>query len=579
MCKQKRAILLCLCLAGCSSSSAPVQNDLSVGDAGLTDGDVADASASVTDGSTHGDGAMPNAPNLFADATGTVEVFINGTSVAKTTSVGATVSVAAPLVDGENIIVLRATKAAAAQPFAHAQIGGAFGKAGTSSRWKAKLATGTTATEANGAWTTLGYNDSSWGTATDVNQGPLSGFPTDGPGRGIWTANAADATVLLRLTLYVPAGWSADKPLGFGNAVTGGAGGSVVTVATPADLTAAVTNPMPLVIKVVGTIDFTGLEGPGSAMGCVQKQCTAPTPSQYRIDYNGFCASVGETPSTLNFDAAGKNPLLVASNKTIVGVGADATVRGKGFKITGANNVIIRNLTIRDINPQVIFAGDAIHVDNADSVWVDHVRFAVMNRQMIVTGMGKATNITLSYNEFDGRTQYSAKCDGTHYWVMLIVGADNTITAYGNWLHNTSGRSPESGGYNSVATLHYVNNYYDTIPGIGANPYTTNSKYLFEGTYFRDVDKPILPDTSAPPAPGLAYAPLDSTVASTAAACQAALGRACTANIAAPQNGSFPLNQAVLDKFGTYPQSAKISPYPAAEVPNAVPHLAGPGHI
>lgn len=78
---------------------------------------------------------------------------------------------------------------------------------------------------------------------------------------------------------------------------------------------------------------------------------------------------------------------------------------------------------------------------------------------------------------------------------------------------------------------------------------------------------------------GAAFVPLGSTVAGTNAACQAALGRSCAANIATPQVGTFPLAQSVLNAFAAAPSGAVVSAYPAAEVPNVVPHLAGPGHM
>jgi pectate lyase len=559
-----RSLAIACCLVACSAAGTPKQQDAAV---------VDDASAidSPVDQPTF---------NLYADASGTVEVFVNGTSVGKTSAAGDVLSLMAPLPTGTNVIALRATKGSAAMPFAHAQIGGEFGTAGTTDRWKAKVATSVEATEASGAWATMAFDDTSWARARDVAIAPASPFPVDGPARGIWTTQPSDATVLLRLTLYVPANAAADKPLGFGSAVTGGAGGNVVTVTTPAELAAAVGDAAPLIIQVKGVLDFTGSDGPLTSEACYQRECPAPMQSQYRVNFNEFCQSVQHATFNITYDKAGRRPLMVGSNKTIIGLGPDAAIRGKGIRIEGGvSNVIVRNLTISDINPQVIWGGDALDIDDADRVWIDHVRVARVGRQMFVTGKGKATNVTLSWNEFDGRTTYSSHCNGSHYWLMLIVGAMNTITAYGNWIHDTSGRGPDSGGYDSTATLHFVNNYYDYVPGVAANPYTTRSKYLFEGTYFRNVDSPILPDTTTAPAPGLAYAPIASTVGSTTSACMAALGRPCAANIASPQNGSFPLNQAVLDTFAPLPASAKVTAYPADRVPLAVPHLAGPGHI
>lgn len=523
------------------------------------------------------DGSLEDAFNVFAQASGTVDVFINGTLAGTSSAPGALLSLSVPLSSGENIIVLRAAKGGAARPFVHGQFGGVFGKAGTSRLWKAKVAVGGEATDPTGPWATLGYDDSAWSSATDLELPPAAPFPQDGPARGIWTASASDSTVLARLKLYVPPNWSANAPLGFGRAVTGGAGGAVVTVTTPEQLAAAVSGSTPLIIQVSGVLDFTGSEGPITRVACLQRQCPSPMESQYRVNINEFCA--GQPTVNFTYDKAGTTPLLVGSNKTIIGLGPNATLKGKGLRITdGASNVIIRNLTITTINPQIIWGGDAIKIDDADGVWIDHVRFSLINRQMIVTGMGKATNVTISWNEFDGRTPYSSKCNGTHYWVMLIVGATNTITVADNWLHHTSGRSPESGGYGSIASMHFVNDYYDYVPGIGANPYTTNSKYLFEGTYFRNVDHPFVIDTTVAPAPGQAYAPIPSTLASTTSACQAALGRPCVTNIASPQNDTYPLDQSVLNTL-TGLGDAIMVPYPTSQVPNAVPHLAGPGHI
>jgi pectin lyase len=304
-----------------------------------------------------------------------------------------------------------------------------------------------------------------------------------------------------------------------------------------------------------------------------------PTQNEYIVDKLGACT--GKQTFQFMYDKAGTTPLAVGSNKTIIGVGPDATIKGKGLSIAGgASNVIVRNLTITTINPQIVWGGDAIHIDGASNVWIDHLRFSLIARQMIVTGFGAASNVTLSWNEFDGRTPYAPFCNGAHYYVMLFLGSADTITVSDNWIHDTSGRGPHAGGLNNATvTVQLVNDYYDYVPGFAAQPITTLAHLFFEGTYFRDVDTPFKVDTTTQPAPGQAYAPIPSTVASTAAACQAALGRACATNIATPENGSFPLDQSVLDALANVGAASVVAPYPAAEVPNAVPHLAGPGHI
>lgn len=50
-------------------------------------------------------------------------------------------------------------------------------------------------------------------------------------------------------------------------------------------------------------------------------------------------------------------------------------IRGKGLRIAnGSQNVIIQNIHITELNPQYIWGGDAITLDGADLIWVDHVK-------------------------------------------------------------------------------------------------------------------------------------------------------------------------------------------------------------
>ena len=97
--------------------------------------------------------------------------------------------------------------------------------------------------------------------------------------------------------------------------------------------------------------------------------------------------------------------------------------------------------------------------------------------------------------------------------------------------------------------MQFVNDLYETVPGHAADP-ALGSTLLYEGTVFNQVTTPVVVEATGA---GTIYAPLASTVASTNAACQAALGRACVANAATPQTGTFPLDQAVLTgEFADY---------------------------
>ncbi len=520
-------------------------------------------------GGMSGTGGTTAPPNLYATSAAVVEVFVNGVAIGTSTVTGALFSAAVTLNRGaENIIAIRASKGSAANPYLHAQMNGTFGKAGTSTRWKAKAAA--TADELTGsAWAATGFNDATWAAAKDVNVSPTASVMTAGPAHGIWTSSAADATAIFRMRFYIPAGWSAATPVGFGSAVTGGLGGTVINVTTAAQLAAAVVGNAAKIIQVAGTIDFTGSEGSTTASGCALGTCG----SEFILGALGGCT--GLPTFNITYDTAGTTPLSVGSNTTIIGIGPNATIKGKGFLFgTGANNIIIRNLTITSINAQVVWGGDALSFTGARNVWIDHNRISLIGRQFVVTHFSPNTNITLSYNDFDGNTPYSATCNGAHYWVMLILGTGDTITALGNWIHQTSGRGPHAGGaVGAVVNMQFVNDYYMTVPGHAVDPAPT-ANLLYEGTYFQDVTTPFIATDG-----GSSYAPVATTLGSTTAACTSAIGRGCVANATNSSTATtFPLDSAALTSMAPF-RASMVAPYPAAEVPNSVPHLAGPGHF
>lgn len=107
----------------------------------------------------------------------------------------------------------------------------------------------------------------------------------------------------------------------------------------------------------------------------------------------------------------------------------------------------------------------------------------MIGRQMFVAGTDASNRVTVSNNEFDGQTEWSASCDGHHYWTFLAIGSNDQITMKGNYIHHTSGRSPKIGG-NTV--LHAVNNFWDNNTG-HAFDNEKGGKVLAEGNVFQNV--------------------------------------------------------------------------------------------
>jgi hypothetical protein len=106
-------------------------------------------------------------------------------------------------------------------------------------------------------------------------------------------------------------------------------------------------------------------------------------------------------------------------------------------------------------------------------------QFSLIGRQMIVLGFGPSGRVTISNCEFDGRTSWSASCDGRHYWVILGYGNDDFVTFVGNYIHHTSGRSPRL-DYNSL--WHAVNNYWYSNSG-HAFDVSSGANALIEGMF------------------------------------------------------------------------------------------------
>lgn len=125
-------------------------------------------------------------------------------------------------------------------------------------------------------------------------------------------------------------------------------------------------------------------------------------------------------------------------------------------------NTWLTAFSLQELNPQFVWGGDAITLDNCDKVWIDHNKFSLIGRQMIVSGWGAAGHVTISDNEFDGKSTWSAGCNGKHYWTMLLLGEKDFYTIAGNWFHDVSGRTPHIGTdyTSSKIVVHAVNNYF-----------------------------------------------------------------------------------------------------------------------
>ncbi|KUJ06909.1 pectin lyase A [Mollisia scopiformis] len=306
---------------------------------------------------------------------------------------------------------------------------------------------------------------------------------------------------------------------GFAKGVTGGGSATPVYPDTIDELVTYLASDEAQVIVLTKTFDFTGSEGTVTSSGC--KPWGTGSACQIAIDQDDWCENYEpDAPTTtVTYDAAGVLGMTIASDKTLIGQGSTGVIKGKGIRmVSGVSNIIIQNVFITDINPQYVWGGDAITIDDADMIWIDHVTTSLIGRQHIVLGTSASNRVTISNCEINGVTFWSATCDGYHYWGIYLDGSNDLVTMKGNYIYHTSGRAPKVQG-NTL--LHAVNNYwYDNSNHafeIGEGAYI-----VAEGNVFQNIDA-----VAETPIDGLLFTSPSTTANE---ACLAYLGHDCQLN-------------------------------------------------
>ncbi|CAE6463489.1 unnamed protein product [Rhizoctonia solani] len=362
------------------------------------------------------------------------------------------------------------------------------------------------------------------------------------------------------------------SPFGFASGTTGGAGAAQAIPTSAAQLKSwRVSNSLNDVTRNIlldRTYDFTDTEGTVSGAGCKPWSCS-PNPQLAINAASNWC---GSNPAvTVSYKKAGTSGIRVKSNKTILGKGTSGWIKGKGLLLSGVSNIIIQNIRISDLNPQYVWGGDALYIDNSSKIWVDHNYFKSVGRQFIVTGFGAAKQVTISNNYFDGQSTWSTGCDQHHYWALLFAGNGDQITFARNYVYHTAGRGPHVGGTSGYSlTIHMFNNYFNDITGHAIDA-DVGTKLLAEGNYFNNVKTP-----STGNANGAVFAPTSSSMSSQ---CSGTLSRNCVSNTLAG-SGSLTntANTGAISAFtaSTVKSASVMDP---ASVPSYVLANAGLGKV
>jgi len=224
---------------------------------------------------------------------------------------------------------------------------------------------------------------------------------------------------------------------------TGGEGGTVVTVTNQSELESYASGSAKYIIQIEGTIEVT----------------------PYGKEIN------------------------IGSNKTILGIAGNATIKGGGLGIKNVNNVIVRNLIIRDTYET--WEGkdtdyDGIEINNSKNVWIDHCEITHCDDGAIDV-KNAADFVTISWTRF-----YN------HNKVMLIGAGDDATqdidhlntTVHHCWFDgngdNGLGQRLPRGRFGKI---HVFNNYYNDIIYSGAMA-GFDADMQIENNYFLNTPDP-----------------------------------------------------------------------------------------
>jgi len=227
--------------------------------------------------------------------------------------------------------------------------------------------------------------------------------------------------------------YSQDGFATLGEGTTGGRGGSIVEVCTESELTAAVMDDIPRIVRVV---------------------CHIPL----------------------------ENRIYIGSNKSILGGTSDAGVSGHGFNIKQKKNVIIRGLHFC-----CAFApDDGVTIDESTNVWIDHNEFySDMDHDEdyydgLVDAIKGADFITISWNQFHDHWKTSLVSSNDDMGYMDIGRLH--ITYHHNYFRNCNSRMPSV----RFGTAHIYNNYYENVVEYAINS-RMGAQALVEGNVFRNT--------------------------------------------------------------------------------------------
>jgi pectate lyase len=421
-------------------------------------------------GQTYGAGA---GPGLYVAARDAFRVYLNGDLVVASAKPRAPVFVPLSLLPGDNALSV-VVAAATGTPAALIQLDDLDRSYFSDTSFRAT--TGPTS-----GFMGAGYDDSSWPAATDYGPiGSLPGcdpnnFPAGSTAHWIGPASGSGSVAVLRKVIHL-------APVGFGAQTTGGAVATPTVVTTWAELQSVASDPSApaLILLPENVYDFRDTPR-------VQQVCPSTCTNDATKVENTVLTSTQTCAMTLVSSTLDDRVLALGSNKTVVGLGRGALLRGVSFDFGSSQNIVLRNLAVYDVNPDLLQADDAFTLAGATEVWIDHATTKWISDGFFDTVAG-TQNITVSWAHFDGGSAQT--CSGEHTRASDL--SSTTATLHHCFFDHVETHAPKALG--SLARVHLFNNLLGDIPGYGVGS-TCGAQVLMEGNTFQRVATPTERDT------------------------------------------------------------------------------------
>ncbi|MEW9532199.1 RICIN domain-containing protein [Microbispora sp. NPDC049125] len=258
---------------------------------------------------------------------------------------------------------------------------------------------------------------------------------------------------------------------------------------TPTATPAATPTSSPTGPPATGLIGWA-TQGGGTSGGAGGSTTTATSLAALTSAVSGNAAKTVQVNG--NFTCS--DDVRVGSNTTVIGVGASSGLTGCGLNMRDVSNVIVRNMKISKVvagNGN----GDAIHMDDATRVWIDHNDLSsdTTHGTDYYDGLLDITHgsdyVTVSWNRLHDHVKCSlvGHSDGN--------ASEDTghlrVTYHHNAFQTCAQRNPRVRFGNPV---HVFDNYYYKDPSSTDYSYgvasTCGAGVLVEGNYFENISEP-----------------------------------------------------------------------------------------